>query len=62
MHDSIEEQQRARGGVLLIRVWVEAGAPEQVRARLTAVGAVAGADATVATAARVRAICDAVEV
>ena len=51
----------ARTGILVIRVWLEPEAPGRVRARLTQAAGLDEPATTLATAADVPGVCDAVE-
>jgi hypothetical protein len=50
-----------RTGVLVVRVWLEEDPPGQLRARLTQAAGLSEPPTTLATAAGVRGVCDAVE-
>ena len=50
-----------RTGILVVRVWLEQDAPGRLRARLTQAADLGEAPTTLATAADVPSICDAVE-
>lgn len=50
-----------RTGVLVLRVWMEPGTPQLLRARLTQVSDLENGEFAVATAAGTPAICQAVE-
>jgi hypothetical protein len=56
-----ERSAPERTGILVIRVWRQPDTPGQVRARLTQAADLGAVPTTVATAADLRAICDAVE-
>jgi hypothetical protein len=61
MHASRDHPAAERTGILVIRVWLDPGAPGQLRARLTQTGDLGDAATTLATASDVRGVCDAVE-
>ena len=61
MHEPRDHRAGERTGILVIRVWTERGAPGELRARLTQAGDLGEAATTLATAADVPGVCDAVE-
>jgi hypothetical protein len=61
MHAPRDHPGPERIGILVIRVWTEGDAPGRLRARLTQTGDLAEPATTLATAADLRGVCDAVE-
>ncbi|HJU00821.1 MAG TPA: hypothetical protein VJ966_06390 [Actinomycetes bacterium] len=61
MHAPRDHPGPERTGILVIRVWTEAGSPGRLRARLTQTGDLADPASTLATASDVHGVCDAVE-
>ena len=61
MHAPRDHRAGERTGILVIRVWTERDAPGQLRARLTQAGDLGEPATTVATAADVAGVRDAVE-